>query len=52
VDASIVSALAALTGAAVGSLTSGIANWLDHRSELRIQRLLREKSRRQILYRD
>jgi hypothetical protein len=52
VDASIISALAALTGAAVGGLTSGIANWLNHRSELRAQWLLHEKSRRQILYSD
>jgi hypothetical protein len=50
VDASIISALAALTGAAVGGLTSGIANWLNHRSQLRAQWLLHEKSRRQILY--
>jgi hypothetical protein len=52
VDASIISALAALTGAAVGGLTSGIANWLNQRSQLRTQWLLHEKSRRQILYRD
>jgi hypothetical protein len=52
VDASIVSALAALTGAAVGSLTSGIANWLNHRSQVRAQWLHHEKNRRQILYRD
>jgi hypothetical protein len=52
VDASIMSALAALTGAAVGGLTSGIANWLNHRSQLRAQWLLHEKSRRQILYAD
>jgi hypothetical protein len=52
VNASIISALAALTGAAVGGLTSGIANWLNHRSQLRAQWLLHEKSRRQILYRD
>jgi hypothetical protein len=52
VDASIISALAALTGAAVGGLTSGIANWLNHRSQVRAQWLLHEKSRRQILYRD
>ena len=51
-DASIISALAALTGAAVGGLTSGIANWMNHRSQLRAQWLLHEKSRRQILYRD
>jgi hypothetical protein len=52
VDASIISALAALTGAAVGGLTSGIANWLNHRSQVRAQWVLHEKSRRQILYRD
>ena len=51
-DASIIPALAALTGAAVGGLTSGIANWLNHRSQVRAQWLLHEKSRRQILYRD
>jgi hypothetical protein len=52
VDASIISALAALTGAAVGGLTSGIANWLKHRSQVRAQLLMHERSRRQILYRD
>ena len=51
-DTSIISALAALTGAAVGGLTSGIANWLNHRSQVRAQWLHHEKSRRQILYRD
>ena len=51
-DASIISALAALTGAAVGGLTSAAANWLNQRSQLRAQWLLHEKSRRQILYRD
>jgi hypothetical protein len=52
VDASIISALAALTGATVGGLTSGITNWLNQRRQLRTQWLLHEKSRRQILYRD
>jgi len=51
-DASIISALAALTGATVGGLTSGVANWLNHRSQVRAQWVLHEKSRRQILYRD
>ena len=51
-DASIISALAALTGAAVGGLTSGIANWMNHRSQLRAQWLLHEKSRRQTPYAD
>jgi hypothetical protein len=52
VDASIISALAALTGATVGGLTSGVANWLNHRSQVRAQWILHEKTRRQILYRD
>jgi hypothetical protein len=52
VDVSIISALAALTGAAVGGLTSGIATWLNHRSEVRVQWILHEKTRRQSLYRD
>ena len=51
-DASIISALAALTGATVGGLTSGVANWLNHRGQVRAQWLLHEKNRRQILYRD
>jgi hypothetical protein len=52
VDASIISALAALTGAAVGGLTSGITNWMNQRSQLRAQWLLHETNRRQTLYRD
>jgi hypothetical protein len=52
VDASIISALAALTGAAVGGLTSGIANWRSQRSQVQAQWILHEKGRRQILYRD
>jgi hypothetical protein len=52
VDASIITALAALTGAAVGGLTSGVAAWLNHRSQVRTEWILHEKSRRQVLYRD
>jgi hypothetical protein len=52
VDASIISALAALTGAAVGGLTSGMAAWLNHRSQVRTDWILHERSRRQMLYRD
>ncbi len=51
-DASILPALAALTGAAVGGLTSGLANWLSQRSQLRADWILHEKAPRQILYRD
>jgi hypothetical protein len=52
VDVSIISALAALTGAAVGGFTSGVATWLNHRSQVRVEWILHEKGRRQILYRD
>jgi hypothetical protein len=52
VDVSIISALAALTGAAVGGLTSGMANWLSQRSQVRVEWILQEKGRRQVLYRD
>jgi hypothetical protein len=51
-DTSIISALAALTGAAVGGLTSGIGNWINHRSQVRAQWLNHERNRRQILYKD
>jgi hypothetical protein len=51
-NASIISAIAALAGAAVGGLTSGIANWITHRSQLRAQWFNHEKNRRQILYKD
>jgi hypothetical protein len=51
-DVSIISALAALTGAAVGGLTSGVATLLNNRSQVRAEWVLQEKSRRQILYRD
>ncbi|HZC96414.1 MAG TPA: hypothetical protein VE267_09875 [Bradyrhizobium sp.] len=51
-DASIISALAALTGAAVGGLTTAMANWLTHRSQIRAEWLLHETKRRQMLYRD
>ncbi|OKO76021.1 hypothetical protein [Bradyrhizobium sp. AS23.2] len=51
-DASIISALAALTGTAVGGLTSVVANWLNHRLQTRAQWLSHEKNRRQNLYRD
>jgi hypothetical protein len=51
-DTSVISALAALTGATVGGLTSGVANWINHRSQLRAQWLNHERNRRQILYKD
>ncbi|MCP4615751.1 MAG: hypothetical protein GY844_04880 [Bradyrhizobium sp.] len=51
-EASAISALAALTGTAVGGLTSVAANWLSHRLHVKAQWLQHEKNRRQILYRD
>jgi hypothetical protein len=51
-EASAISALAALTGTAVGGLTSVAANWLSHRIQIRAQWVQHEKNRRQILYRD
>ena len=51
-DASVITALAALTGTAVGGLTSVVANWLVHRVQVRAQWLRHEKTRRQMLYRD
>src|ERR1700690_1995337 len=51
-EASVISALAALAGTAVGGFTSVAANWLTHRIQIRAQSLQHEKNRRQILYRD
>jgi hypothetical protein len=51
-DASIISALAALTGTTVGGLTSVAANWLNNRLQIRAEWLRHEKNRRQMLYRD
>jgi hypothetical protein len=51
-EASIISALAALTGTAIGGLTTVAANWLNQRNQLRAQCLQHEKNRWQILYRD
>lgn len=51
-EASAISALAALTGTAVGGLTSVAANWLSHRIQVRAQWFQHEKNRRQVLYRE
>jgi len=42
---------AALTGAAIGALTSGAASWLTQRTQLRTQWLAQDTVRRQDLYR-
>ena len=50
-DASVISAVAALAGTAVGGLTSVLANLLTHRIQVRAQWLQHEKNRRQVLSR-
>jgi len=51
-DASAISAIAALVGATVGGLTSVSATWLTQKFQIRAQWLMQERSRRQDLYRD
>jgi hypothetical protein len=46
------SALAALSGSAVGGLTSFLSSWIGQSSQLRSQVFLNDKSRRQELYRE
>jgi len=48
----MITALAALTGAAVGGLTSGLASWLIQRTQARQQWLAQEKLLRQELYKE
>jgi len=49
-DASVISALAALAGAAIGALTSGTASWMTQRTQARPQWLAQERILRQELY--
>jgi hypothetical protein len=51
-DASALTALAALCGAAIGGLTSVCANLLTQRMQVRAHWLAREMDRRQDLYKD
>lgn len=51
-DGSIVTALAALAGTAVGGFTSVIAGLLSHRLQVRAQWFAHENNRRQVLYRE
>jgi len=51
-EASIISALAALAGAAIGAVTSVLASWLTQRVQARAQRLILDKGRRQELYKE
>jgi hypothetical protein len=49
-NASAISALAALLGAAIGGLTSILANWLTQRNQVRAEWLAQDRARRQELY--
>ena len=51
-DASSTTALATLVGAATGGLTSVLATWLTHRTQVRAQWLAQNALRRQDLYRE
>ncbi len=51
-DASVISALAALAGAAIGGLTSVFASWLTQRAQARAEWLAQERLRRQELYKE
>ena len=51
-NASIVTALAALAGAAIGGLTSVLASWLTQRAQARAQWIAQDKLRRQELYKE
>jgi hypothetical protein len=51
-NASIISALAALVGATIGGLTSALASWLVTRTQARAQWLAQDIHRRQDLYKE
>ena len=51
-DTSIISAVAALIGAAIGGMTSVLASWLTQRTHVRAEWLARETIRRQELYKE
>ena len=51
-DASIISGVAALVGAATGGLTSLLASWLTQRTQIRAQLATNDLVRRQELYKE
>lgn len=51
VDVAYISAFAALAGSALGGLTSLGTSWLTHRAQALTEHRVRDKSRRQKLYR-
>ena len=51
-DTSIVTAVAALTGAAIGGFTSVLASWLTQHAQAKAQRLQQDQLRRQEIYKE
>jgi hypothetical protein len=51
-DTSLIPALAGLTGAAIGGLTSGITSWLAQKSQSRVRLLAQDKVTREDLYKE
>lgn len=51
-NASIITALAALAGAAIGGLTSVFASWLTQHAQAKAQWITHDKLRRQELYKE
>jgi hypothetical protein len=51
-NASVISALAALAGATIGGLTSVLASWLSQHAQARAQGFAQDKLRRQELYKE
>lgn len=51
-NASIISALAALVGATIGGLTSFLTSWLTQRTQVRAQWIAQDKQRREELYKE
>jgi len=49
-DSSVIAALAALTGAALGGFTSVVASWLTQHAQAKAQRLAQNQLRRQDIY--
>ncbi len=51
-NASVISAMAALVGAAIGGLTSVLATWLTQRTQVRAEWRAHDRIRRQELYKE
>ncbi len=51
-NAAVLSAFSALAGSLVGGVTSGLATWLSHRSQVRAAHQLHDVTQRETLYRD